>query len=213
MSEVFLGEIHIVAFSWAPAGWALCNGALLGVTQNTALFTLLGNKFGGNGTTNFALPDLRKRVPLCMGTTANGANSFAIGSTGGALQSTLTMANMSAHSHLLGIATPPQNAFYFVQGQTAVPVSTQAGNVSALPSNAAVLGVIGEGGGSGSTVPLYTTTAANVELAVTAMPVQGKVSALTQTDQTGAGAPFSTAMPYQILNYIIALSGVFPSRT
>ena len=67
MSEPFVGEIRMFGFNFAPQGWALCNGQLLPISQNTALFSLLGTTYGGDGRTTFALPDMRSRVPLCQG--------------------------------------------------------------------------------------------------------------------------------------------------
>jgi len=87
-STPFLGEIDLFSFSFAPKGYAQCNGQLLSIAQNTALFSLLGTQYGGNGTTNFALPDLRGRVPIHTG--SNGATNYSIGQTGGAETNTLT---------------------------------------------------------------------------------------------------------------------------
>lgn len=95
MSEPFLGEIRMMSFTFAPKYWAQCNGQILPINQNQALFSLLGNKYGGNGQTTFALPDLRARVPIHFNATQT------IGSLGGEQNHVLTLAEMPAHSHSL----------------------------------------------------------------------------------------------------------------
>jgi microcystin-dependent protein len=93
MAEPFLAEIKIVSFNYAPKGWALCNGQLLPINQNQALFALLGTTYGGNGQTTFALPDLRGRAPLHFG------NLFSLGERGGEENHTVTLSELPAHSH------------------------------------------------------------------------------------------------------------------
>src|SRR5579862_7454350 len=93
MSEPFLGEIRMFGFNFAPVGWAMCNGQLLSIAQNTALFALLGTTYGGNGTTTFALPDLQGRVPIHLGA------SFAIGEAGGAEAVIVVQTQAPAHTH------------------------------------------------------------------------------------------------------------------
>lgn len=94
MAEPYLGEIKLFPFAFAPKGWALCEGQILPISQNQALFALLGTTYGGNGTTNFALPDLRGRVPMHSG---NGP--VPLGQKAGAETVTLTLANLPAHTH------------------------------------------------------------------------------------------------------------------
>jgi len=98
VSEQFIGEIRMFGFNFAPTGWALCNGQLLPINQNTALFSLLGTFYGGNGTTTFALPNLQSRVPVHQGT-GTGLSPYVIGQSGGAETVTLTTSQMPAHSH------------------------------------------------------------------------------------------------------------------
>lgn len=93
MSDPFLGEIRTTSFAFAPKGWALCNGQLLAINQNQALFSILGTTYGGNGTTNFALPDLRGRAPLHAGT------DTVLGQRGGAEAVALGVAQLPAHQH------------------------------------------------------------------------------------------------------------------
>src|SRR5512142_724196 len=96
MSEPFLSEIKIVSFNFPPKGWALCNGQLLPINQNQALFALLGTTYGGDGRVNFALPNLQGRVPLHFG------SGFTLGENGGEVAHTLNSSEMPAHTHAPG---------------------------------------------------------------------------------------------------------------
>ena len=98
MSEPFLGEIRMFGFGFAPQGWAQCNGQLLPISQNTALFSLLGTTYGGDGTTTFALPDMQSRVPVCQGQ-GPGLSSYTEGQAGGAETVTLAATQMPGHTH------------------------------------------------------------------------------------------------------------------
>ena len=95
MDDQFLSEIRLMSFYYPPQGWALCNGQLLPINQNQALFALLGTMYGGNGQTNFALPDLRGRVPVHTG------SGYALGQQMGSQSVTLTMAQLPQHTHVL----------------------------------------------------------------------------------------------------------------
>jgi microcystin-dependent protein len=111
MSEPFLGEIRVFAFNFNPRNWAFCNGALIPISQNTALFSILGTSFGGNGTTNFGLPDLRGRAAIGAGN-GPGLTPQSVGQTGGNSTVTLTTTQIPAHNHVLNAATltPPNPA-------------------------------------------------------------------------------------------------------
>jgi microcystin-dependent protein len=98
--EPFIGEIAIVAFTFAPNGWALCNGQLLSIAQNSALFSLLGTFYGGNGTTTFALPNLQGRVPMHTGTRPGGG-TLSLGQSGGAETHVLTTDQIPVHTHAM----------------------------------------------------------------------------------------------------------------
>jgi len=99
MAEPFISEIRLMSFGFAPKGWALCNGQLLPINQNQALFSLLGTTFGGNGQTNFALPDLRDRVPIHVG------SGHMLGERGGEQAHTLSLTEVPAHAHGLAVST------------------------------------------------------------------------------------------------------------
>lgn len=98
MSEPFLGMIIIVPYNFAPRGWAFCSGQILPISQNTALFSLIGTTFGGNGQTTFALPDLRGRWPNSSGQ-GPGLSNYDLGQVGGSESTTLTVNNLAAHNH------------------------------------------------------------------------------------------------------------------
>jgi microcystin-dependent protein len=111
MSEPFLSEIKIVSFNFPPKGWALCNGQLLPINQNQALFSLLGTTYGGNGQTNFALPNLRGRLPIHMG------NGHTLGEAAGSTSVTVNIQQLPTHLHPLqatnanGATANPANAY------------------------------------------------------------------------------------------------------
>ncbi|NYF80594.1 phage tail protein [Granulicella arctica] len=179
MSEPFVGEIRVAGFNFAPVGWALCQGQLLPISQNTALFSLLGTFYGGNGTSNFALPNLQGSIAIGMGQGA-GLSVYDLGEVGGESVVTLNTQQMSPHSHTL-------------------PVSGAAGRVSA-PSPSSFLGATGRG-----VKGIYASSAQQAS-----SPVNMASSAVVST---GGGQAHNNMGPYLVLNYIIALQGVFPARS
>src|SRR6266404_4916688 len=104
MSNGFMGELRIVSFNFAPKGWAMCNGQLLPINQNQALFSLLGTTFGGDGRVNFALPDLRGQVPIHVG------QGHTLGQKGGEQAHTLSLAELPTHTHVLMASSKDANA-------------------------------------------------------------------------------------------------------
>jgi microcystin-dependent protein len=182
MSEPFLGEIRMVGFNFAPSGWALCQGQLMPITQNTALFSLLGTMYGGNGQTTFGLPDLRSRSPVGMGQGA-GLSSITQGESSGTESVTLTTANMPMHTHPTSVQ---------VAGVATSPVTAPTGTNS-------VLGASGTGPGS-----------ASIWSSEMAAPVQ--LSGV-QSGVAGGSQPVGTRNPYLGVNFVIALQGIFPTRS
>ncbi|QND67823.1 phage tail protein [Mesorhizobium loti] len=115
MGTPFIGELKVISWNFAPKGWAFCNGQLLPINQNQALFSLLGTMYGGDGRVNFALPDLRSRVPIYSG----GSIGAVVGGSGGEEFHTLTQGEMPAHNHLINAS------------QTQGDKNTASGNVLA----------------------------------------------------------------------------------
>jgi microcystin-dependent protein len=170
MSEPFLGEIRMVGFNFAPVGWAMCNGQLLPIAENSALFSLIGTTYGGDGVNTFALPNLQSRFPLHMGQ-GQGLSPYTIGQLAGTENVTLLANQIPAHSHApqcnsnAGDQGSPTNNFWAASAQQ-------------LYSNAA---------------PAVMMNAGLI------LPA-------------GGSQPHDNMNPLLVINFIIALSGVFPSR-
>jgi microcystin-dependent protein len=190
MSEQFLGSIGIFAFNFAPVGWAMCQGQTLPISQNTALFSLLGTFYGGNGTTTFALPDLRGRLPMGAGDGPD-LTPRVIGEEGGAESVTLTINNLPTHTHVITLNNLAATAnAKNLAGNAQTPV----GNVPAI-----------EAAGVTAT---YSNLAPDSTMAAGAISLTGTPSA----GLTGGNIPAPSLPPYLVLNYCIALVGIFPSR-
>jgi microcystin-dependent protein len=192
MSEPFLGEIRMVGFSYAPQGWLFCNGQLIPISQNAALFSLLGTTFGGDGVINFALPDLRGRSPV-------GANS----STGPSL-SPIAQGEKSGNENVSILSSQMPMHTHMATGTATLSVAGAASNPTLVPSATnSVLGASGAGAGSASiwsdalNSPVTLTNAET--LAITVGPA-------------GNNLPVPIRNPYLGTNFIIATEGIFPSR-
>ncbi|QMV19927.1 phage tail protein [Granulicella sp. 5B5] len=211
MSDPYLGEIRMVSFQYAPYGWALCNGQTLPVAQNQALFSLLGVTYGGNGTTNFNLPDLQGRIPLHAGA-GPGLPPYDIGQKGGVESMALTTAQLPPHTHAATF-TPSGGG-----GTPTVNVSIQAGNQTAQASAPSTPYLAAGSAPShvAASQPLYASSAGTNPHSLGG--VSASISGLspgggTVTNSlTGNGQPFSIEPPYLAVYFIIALQGVFPTR-
>lgn len=168
--EPFIGQIMMFAGDFAPEGWALCNGQLLSIASNTALFSILGTTYGGDGKTTFALPDLRGRVPMHPGK-GPGLTPRQLGESAGAEAVSLTVNNLPAHNHTLNVFGGSAKS------------GTAAGNL---------LG--------------------NAQTEVYSSENPSKTMNPAAVGKTGEGQPVSVVQPFQCVNYVIALEGIFPSR-
>ena len=166
MSEPFLGEIRLMSFGFAPRGWAACDGQLLAINQNQALFSILGTTYGGNGQTNFALPNLRGRCAMHEGA------GHTLGEAAGSTSVTINQQQMPTHIHTAMAATG--------NGDSPVPTGNYMGSFN----NA------------------YRTPGANL------------IAIEPTTVSTVGGSQAHTNMcPYLVINFCIALQGIFPSQT
>ncbi len=142
--DYFIGELRLFPYNFAPTGWALCQGQLLSISQNTALFALIGTTYGGNGTTNFGLPDLRGRAPVSSGQ-APGLSNYELGQQAGEEFHTLTTSEMPAHIHSLNVSSnvgssdSPQNGLP-ARNAAAVPQYGTTANTTAAPAAISVSG-------------------------------------------------------------------------
>lgn len=200
MSEPFMGTVMIWAPNFAPRGWAFCQGQLMAISTNSALFSLLGVVYGGNGQTTFGLPNLAGRVPVGQGQSP-GTSSYTIGQTSGTENVTLTTAQMPMHNH--GATLSGAGGTVTLQAsQTAGTNDTpQAGNVLAASYDQ----------GNGYAVSSYVAAGTGTMVNLGGASVSGLTGTVTVAPN-GSSVPFSVMQPYQVLNYVIALEGVFPSR-
>jgi microcystin-dependent protein len=164
MATPFLGQISMIAFNFAPQGFALCNGQLMPINQNTALFSLLGTIYGGNGTTTFALPNLQGRTPMHFG------NGFVIGQAAGEATHTLDSSEMPSHTH----------------------------QVNGDPATATSAGASGDVWAKNTASPYSSTSNA--------------VMSPAAIGNAGGSQAHDNFQPYLVINFVIALQGIFPSR-
>lgn len=180
MSEPFLGEIKIIAWNFPPKGWAFCNGQLLPINQNQALFAILGTTYGGNGQTTFGLPNLEGRVPAHVG------NGIVLGQLGGQQSHTLNISELPAHTHALvvdnvGADTTSAN------GNTPASTLTVAQGIAARTD--------------GTTTPVTIFA-----------PSPNSTMNPAAVVATGGNQPHENMSPYLVVNFVIALQGIFPSQ-
>jgi microcystin-dependent protein len=186
MSSPFLGMIQQFGFNFAPRGWAFCNGQILPIQQNSALFALLGTTYGGNGVQNFALPNLQSRVAIHPGQ-GPGLSNYVQGQVGGTESVALVTANLPAHTH-----TATQN----VSAVKATKALAAAGDVLGKPTDLAPMG---------TSIPvIYAPSGSATGIALGA-------SSIT-VSSTGGSTPVFIVQPYLAIFSCIAVQGIFPSR-
>ena len=182
--EPFIGQIQAFGFNFAPRGWALCEGQLLSISANTALFSLLGTTYGGDGRTTFGLPDLRGRVPMGQGN-GPGLSDRRLGAKVGSETNHITIAQMPAHGHAATNTTTFEIAVNSETGEDPNPVNQFL---------------------SGGNNIFLDEAGANQKLG----GVSGNVA--TTIGNTGGGQAVDNIQPSEVINYCIALVGIFPSR-
>jgi microcystin-dependent protein len=195
--ESYLATIMGWAPNFAPRGWAFCGGQILSIAQNTALFSLLGTTYGGNGQTTFALPNLFSRLPIGAGN-GPGQPTYELGEVGGTPNTTLLITNMPAHVHDGSTLTAVEK------------VATTSANTTMTTAAAnTILGVPNFADPStGGVVEVNTFAAGSANPSVNLnLPVSG------QTGPSGGSQPFSIMPPYLAINWVIALEGIFPPRS
>jgi microcystin-dependent protein len=186
MSTHYLGQIETFAFDFAPRNWLSCAGQLLPIQQFTALFSLLGTTYGGNGTTNFGLPNLQSRVAIGSGQPPGGSN-YVLGQTAGEEAHTLLHGEMAMHSHVLN-----------------ADANTPATSNTNVPASNVVLG-------QGIGVPAQGANFAVNMYTLTSGTPSGSLDTRTVAIG-GGGQPHANVMPYLALTFCIATTGIFPSR-
>lgn len=181
MAQMYLGEIKLMAFSFAPKGWALCNGQLLAIQSNAALFALLGTTYGGNGIQTFALPDLRGRAGVSAGAPPGGS-PYTLGEIGGVENVTLLSTQIPLHFHGFNGATP--NAKVVERNPSGGLLAFDSAKTTGTPAD-------------------YYAADSN------ALQPLAPVS----LNPAGSNLPHANLQPYLVMNFCIALTGIFPSRT
>lgn len=203
--EGTIAEIRLFAGNFSPKNWSYCAGQVLNISSNTALYSILGITYGGNGTTNFALPDLRGRVAIGAGQ-GPGLSLRQLGETGGSATTSLTLAQMPAHTHAVA-AGGTTRLSGSVNAVMAVNNST-----GALPdASGNFLGVEQSGSFLYETTPSGTDTLNAAAITVTTSNLNVNLSSL-QVGITGQGIPYSNLQPYTGMPYIICIYGTYPSR-
>ncbi|PSL42896.1 microcystin-dependent protein [Chitinophaga niastensis] len=184
MATPFLSEIVMVSFNFAPKYYSLCNGQILPINQNQALFSLLGTTYGGDGRINFGLPNFQGRIPMHQG------NGHTLGEKGGSYFTTIDTSTMPQHGHAVTATLKMQTA----------GAATTASPVNAFPAV--------------TVAPNYSNKADDQMkvMQVDALVTDPQNGPLKTENSVSTGIPFNNIMPYLGINFIIALTGVFPSR-
>lgn len=185
--EPMIGEIRLFAGSFAPKNWAFCDGQLLPIDQFKTLHSIIGTTYGGDGTTTFALPDLRGRVPIHAGT-GSGLSTRRIGQKSGTETNSLTINQLPAHSH-------PTKTLGLVSLSSKIKIP----NVSTANSDGAYL-----------SMPASETLALSMEETVKSEMI--KKESMIEVENTGSSHPINNMQPFSVVNYIIALDGGFPLK-
>ncbi|MCK5146167.1 phage tail protein [bacterium] len=204
MAEPFLGEIRLFPYNFAPKNWVECAGQLLAIGENQALYSLLGTMYGGNGRTDFGMPDLRGRVPISYGQ-GPGLPSYPMAHTGGSYALQLNIGNMPEHSHTASAQT------------TVVPQSAGSAKIKGANDPADKDQVEGNYLASTSGTNLYRTSSRDFkEMAAGAIELTDPTftaSTDVTINNTGGGNIADNMQPYLAMRYCIATEGLYPQRS
>ncbi|KEF37648.1 microcystin-dependent protein [Schinkia azotoformans MEV2011] len=193
--DSYIGMIMPWALNWAPVDWLPCDGRALPIQQYAALYSLIGITYGGNGTTNFNLPDLRGRVPVGMGQQLGGSN-FVIGKVGGLETTTLTANQLPPHVHTFS-------------GSVNVNVGAPANSGEPTTNTPAANTCLSKANDStGGEANIYNTNPPTMMTAI----MNSTATVSGNTGAVGSGLPFNNIQPYQVINYIICVNGLYPQR-
>ena len=229
-AEPFIGDVEIFAGNFAPRSWAMCEGQLLAISTNTALFSIIGTIYGGDGRTTMALPDIRGRAPIGFGR-GPGLSEYRLGQKGGSESVHILPTNLPAMQGMVSLPSSAQSVSVNIPGQTITGV-TGAANIATAqnadtgePTAGAALATVVAGGGPDKQELIYQTAPSsllslgNVTVNSFDIPAQAHV-ALTlpanslqgTTSLPGGNQSMDIRTPYIAMNYVIALQGIFPSR-
>lgn len=202
--EGYLGQIIMFAGNFAPRGWAFCDGTILSINEYPGLYSILGTNYGGNGTTNFQLPDLRAKVPLCEGTSPSG-NIYQLGRRGGYEYITIAEDNLPSHSHAIDSSGGGSGG----SSTADLKVYNGVGDTSNPAEATSIASKVVDGMKSFSLLS-KNTSPSSISGAVTG--IQGGGSVPPETEVTGGGEALYNMQPFQVVNYIICVDGLYPSR-
>lgn len=212
MAEPFIGEIRLFGFNFNPRGWLFCNGALLPIASQSMLFSLYGTTYGGDGRTTFALPDLRGRVAMSNGRHPGSNYSWRMGQKAGAETHALTVSELANHSHAA--------TFTSSGGADGVTVTlsatTEIGDNTTPSAGACLAAAKPPGDGVDKPEQIYKASpATNSLVQLGGVQVSGSAGGggTVAVGTTGNGSQFSLFQPTLVLNYCVALVGLYPSRS
>lgn len=192
--QSYIGSISGWAPDFAPRDWAFCQGQLLPINQYAALYSILGTTYGGNGQSNFALPNLQGRVPVGAGQSP-GTSMHPLGQEAGQENVTLTQQQMPAHNHI-AVAAP----------NASLPASSAAATTATPAAGSVLASATATYGRDPVDVKIYAPAPGTVSVPLSA-------SATVTVSATGGNMPFSILQPFTVINYIICLQGIFPPRS
>ena len=209
--DPFIGEINYVGFNFAPRDWVLCNGQILPINQYTSLFALIGDNYGGDGRTTFAVPDMRGRVPIHQGKGPGISGNYVIGMKGGSEYQQLTTLQLPMHTHnatatsmSTSTVAPGASITSTLHASSATANANPANNYLANPSGVTKI--------YSSTAPDVTLNPSSITSTIGNLQVNTDTNTTVTVQNAGTGQTFAIMQPYQVVNCIIATQGIFPQR-